>query len=60
VLTSREREIALLVAQGRTSKEVAAALVLSVRTVDNHLQRIFAKLGVTSRAQLRTAMEETP
>jgi DNA-binding NarL/FixJ family response regulator len=39
---------------------VAAALVLSVRTVDNHLQRIFAKLGVTSRAQLRTAMEERP
>jgi DNA-binding CsgD family transcriptional regulator/tetratricopeptide (TPR) repeat protein len=60
VLTAREREIALLVAQGRSSKEVAAALVLSVRTVDNHLQRIFAKLGVTSRAQLRTAMEETP
>ena len=60
MLTAREREIALLVAQGRSSKEVAAALVLSVRTVDNHLQRIFAKLGVTSRAQLRTAMEETP
>jgi DNA-binding CsgD family transcriptional regulator len=60
VLTAREREIALLVAQGRSSKEVAAALVLSVRTVDNHLQRIFAKLGVTSRAQLRTAMEERP
>jgi DNA-binding CsgD family transcriptional regulator len=46
------------VAQGRSSKEIAAALVLSVRTVDNHLQRIFAKLGVTSRSEVRDAMEE--
>ena len=58
MLTAREREIALLVAQGRSSKEIAAALVLSVRTVDNHLQRVFAKLGVTSRAEVRDALEE--
>ncbi|HTE71782.1 MAG TPA: LuxR C-terminal-related transcriptional regulator [Actinomycetes bacterium] len=60
-LTAREREIAVLVAQGRTSKEIAAALVLSVRTVDNHLQRVFAKLGVSSRAEVAAALgEERP
>ena len=57
-LTPREKEIALLVAQGRSSKEIAAALVLSVRTVDNHLQRVFAKLGVSSRAEVKDALEE--
>jgi DNA-binding CsgD family transcriptional regulator len=57
-LTAREREIAVLVAQGRTSKEIAAALVLSVRTVDNHLQRVFAKLGVSSRADVAGALGE--
>ena len=57
-LTAREREIAVLVAQGRTSKEIAAALVLSVRTVDNHLQRVFAKLGVSSRAEVAAALGE--
>ncbi len=57
-LTEREREIAVLVAQGRSSKEIAGALFLSVRTVDNHLQRVFAKLGVKSRAEVRSALEE--
>jgi DNA-binding CsgD family transcriptional regulator len=55
-LTAREREIALLAAAGRSSKEIAAQLVLSVRTVDNHLQRIYAKLGVVSRRDLTQAM----
>ena len=50
----------MLVAQGRTSKEIAAALVLSVRTVDNHLQRVFAKLGVSSRADVAAALGEEP
>ena len=59
-LTAREREIAVLVAQGRTSKEIAGALVLSVRTVDNHLQRVFAKLGITSRAEVAGALGEEP
>jgi DNA-binding CsgD family transcriptional regulator len=35
-------------------------LSLSVRTVDNHLQRIFAKLGVTGRAEVKAALEEAP
>lgn len=51
-LTDREREIAELVAAGRSSKSVAEELYLSVRTVDNHLQRIYVKLGVSSRAEL--------
>lgn len=59
-LTPREREIAFLVAQGRSSKEIAEALVLSVRTVDNHLQRVFTKLGVSSRADVKAALEEDP
>jgi DNA-binding CsgD family transcriptional regulator len=55
-LTPREYDIARMVAGGQSSKEVAAALVLSVRTVDNHLQRIYGKLGVTSRAELAAAL----
>ncbi|GAA2901703.1 LuxR family transcriptional regulator [Streptosporangium fragile] len=51
-LTKREREIALLAMTGASSKEIAARLMLSVRTVDNHLQRIYTKVGVTTRRQL--------
>jgi DNA-binding CsgD family transcriptional regulator len=51
-LTAREREIALLAAANLRSKEIAEALHLSVRTVDNHLQRAYAKLGVTTRHEL--------
>jgi DNA-binding CsgD family transcriptional regulator len=49
-LTARELEVLRLVAAGDTNKEIAAALVLSNRTVDRHLSNIFAKLGVSSRA----------
>ncbi|MFF8848078.1 LuxR C-terminal-related transcriptional regulator [Streptomyces sp. NPDC015127] len=52
-LTARETEIARLTAGGATSKDIAAALVLSVRTVDNHLQRIYQKLGITTRRELQ-------
>lgn len=51
-LTDREREIAVLVARGRSSREVADQLVVSIRTVDNHLQRVYAKLGISSRREL--------
>ena len=51
-LTQREREIVGLAAAGATSREIAARLVLSVRTVDNHLQNAYTKLGVTSRDEL--------
>ena len=57
-LTRREREVALLAARGLPSKEIADRLVLSVRTVDNHLQNAYAKLGVTRREQLAAALDD--
>ncbi|MEV4316770.1 LuxR C-terminal-related transcriptional regulator [Actinocrispum sp. NPDC049592] len=55
-LTRRESEIAVLAANGATSKEIAVTLHLSTRTVDNHLYSVYAKLGVTRRAELATAL----
>jgi DNA-binding NarL/FixJ family response regulator len=51
-LTPTERQVAELVAEGRSNKEVAAALVVSPKTIDGHLSKIYAKLGVHSRMQL--------
>jgi len=51
-LSGRERDVAMLAAEGMSSKDIADRLHLSVRTVDNHLQRAYSKLGVTSRADL--------
>lgn len=51
-LTAREREIAVLVAQGRTNREVADELVLSVRTVETHVAHVLAKLTFSTRGQL--------
>jgi DNA-binding CsgD family transcriptional regulator len=51
-LTRREREVAGMAAAGASSRDIAAKLVLSVRTVDNHLQNAYSKLGVTSREEL--------
>jgi DNA-binding NarL/FixJ family response regulator len=56
-LTAREREIAELVAAGRTNREVAEQLVLSPRTIDAHLRSIYGKLGVRSRVELAGAMQ---
>ena len=50
-LTAREAEILDLVADGRTNREIAAACFLAEKTVKNHVNRIFAKLAVTSRAE---------
>jgi DNA-binding CsgD family transcriptional regulator len=55
-LSEREREVARLAAAGLPSKEIAARLFLSLRTVNNHLQRVYTKLGVTSRADLDRAL----
>ena len=57
-LTDREREIADLVAQGRSNKEVARALFLSEKTVEHHLSRIYAKLAVRSRTELARLSSE--
>jgi DNA-binding CsgD family transcriptional regulator len=51
-LTAAERRVAVLVAKGRTNREVAATLFLGERTVASHLTHIYAKLGVRSRAEL--------
>ena len=51
-LTPRERAVAALVAAGKTNREVATELVVSVKTVEVHLTRIYAKLGLSSRSQL--------
>ncbi len=55
-LTTREREVATHAANDLTSKEIAELLVLSVRTVENHLQRAYHKLGITRRADLGAAL----
>ncbi|ANZ35671.1 hypothetical protein BBK82_05840 [Lentzea guizhouensis] len=51
-LTRREREVAGLAARGMTNREIAEALVISVRTVDNHLSNAYGKLGIATRAEL--------
>ncbi|MFB2598645.1 LuxR C-terminal-related transcriptional regulator [Herbiconiux sp. P17] len=51
-LSERESEIAGLAASGLTNREIAAELVLSVRTVETHLQRVYEKLGVRGRSEL--------
>lgn len=51
-LTAREREVAALAAAGLTNREIARRLVVSVRTVDNHLHAVYGKLGISGRDDL--------
>jgi non-specific serine/threonine protein kinase len=51
-LTRREREVADLVAEGLSNKDIAARLVISPRTAETHVERILTKLGFTSRTQI--------
>jgi non-specific serine/threonine protein kinase len=51
-LTAREREVAALIAQGSSNREIAAALIVGLKTVEAHISHIFSKLGFTSRAQI--------
>lgn len=55
-LTRREQEVAQLVTRGLTNKEIASKLVISQRTAETHVERILAKLGFTSRAQIASWM----
>lgn len=55
-LTPRELQIALLLAEGRTVRETAAAVFLSPKTVEYHLRHVYTKLGIDSRDQLREAV----
>ncbi|MFE0920066.1 AAA family ATPase [Streptomyces nigra] len=58
-LTPQERQIAELAASGLSNKQIGARLYLSPRTVGAHLYRVFPKLGISSRASLRDALEGT-
>jgi predicted ATPase/DNA-binding CsgD family transcriptional regulator len=58
ILTRREREIATLVARGMSNKEIAAALVISRRTVETHVENILVKLGFTARTQVAPWLAE--
>jgi DNA-binding CsgD family transcriptional regulator/TPR repeat protein len=51
-LTEREREVAVLIAQGKMNREIAATLVVSLRTVETHVSTILSKLGVPSRSRI--------
>jgi DNA-binding CsgD family transcriptional regulator len=59
-LSPQELQIAQLAAEGLSNREIGEQLYLSHRTVESHLYRLFPKLGVTSRAQLRDALEPAP
>ncbi|MFE3960908.1 protein kinase [Nocardia sp. NPDC059091] len=58
-LTKREREVADLVAEGLTNKQIATRLVISQRTAQGHVEHILAKLGYTSRAQIAAWIAES-
>jgi DNA-binding NarL/FixJ family response regulator len=51
-LTVREREVAVLIAQGKTNREIADTLVVSHRTVETHVSTILSKLAVPSRSRI--------
>lgn len=55
--TEQERRVAVLAAQGLTNKEIAQHLYVSAKTVDHHLSRVYAKLGISSRRQLILARD---
>jgi DNA-binding CsgD family transcriptional regulator len=56
-LSPQELQIARMAAEGLTNREIGERLYLSHRTIGSHLYRIFPKLGITSRAQLRDSLE---
>jgi DNA-binding NarL/FixJ family response regulator len=57
-LTSREQEIAVLLAQGLSNKDIAKTLVIAQRTAETHVANILAKLGLTSRSQVAAWIAE--
>jgi DNA-binding CsgD family transcriptional regulator len=56
-LTEREREIAELAARGHSNREIATQLFLSIRTVNNHLNHVYTKLGFNDRGHLAAALD---
>jgi DNA-binding CsgD family transcriptional regulator len=59
-LSRREREVAHLASLGRTSRDIAEELGVAVRTVDNHLQQVYRKLGLRKRADLADVLGLPP
>ncbi len=58
-LTPQELQVSLLLADGRTTREAAAALFLSPKTVEYHLRKVYTKLGISSRAELAAALSSS-
>lgn len=59
-LTRRELEVAFVVTEGRSNRDIAAQLFISQKTVEYHLGNVFGKLGVSSRTQLALALVRLP
>jgi DNA-binding NarL/FixJ family response regulator len=59
-LTDREQEVAALITRGMSNGEIAAALVISARTVETHVQHIMNKLGCGTRAQIAAWVASGP
>jgi DNA-binding CsgD family transcriptional regulator/tetratricopeptide (TPR) repeat protein len=59
-LSRRERDVALLAAEGLSSREIAERLFVSPRTIDNHLQGVYLKLGITGRGELAEYLANFP
>src|SRR4029079_4574355 len=58
-LSPREREIAAMASRGLRSRDIADSLVVSIRTVDNHLQGVYGKRGRTGRRELAAALRSS-
>jgi DNA-binding CsgD family transcriptional regulator len=58
-LTPQELQVSIMLAEGRTTRESAAALFLSPKTVEYHLRKVYTKLGINSRAELARLLAES-